>query len=107
MHPLSAHISLACCRCVLINVCVSLGCWRPKSRAYHLWSQREVQRGTLFAADDHNNVYTVMCMDGDAPWAICYLRGFRTLTFKVLVRDFELSWIDNDQMLHLIDICEN
>jgi len=65
------------------------------------------ERGTLFAADDHNNVYTVMCMDGDAPWAICYLRGFRTLTFKVLVRDFELSWIDNDQMLHLIDICEN
>jgi len=58
------------------------------------------ERGTLF-------VYTVMCMDGDAPWAICYLRGFRTLTFKVLVRDFELSWIDNDQMLHLIDICEN
>ena len=65
------------------------------------------ERGTLFAADDHNNVYTVMCMDGDAPWAICYLRGFRTLTFKVLVRDFELSWIDNDQMLHLIDICED
>ena len=67
------------------------------------------ERGTLFAADDHNNVYTVMIMDGDfnAPWAICYLRGFRTLTFKVLVRDFELSWIDNDQMLHLIDICED
>ena len=21
------------------------------------------ERGTLFAADDHNNVYTVMCMD--------------------------------------------
>ena len=45
------------------------------------------ERGTLFAADDHNNIYTVMIMDGDAPWAICHLRGFRTLTFKVLVRD--------------------
>ena len=65
------------------------------------------EKGTLLAADDHNNVYTVMCMDGDAPWAICYLKGFRTLTFKVLVRDFELSWIDNDQMLALIDMCEN
>lgn len=74
-------------------------------------------KGTLLAADDHNNVYTVMSidnnvntimiMDGDGPWAICHLRGFRTLTFKVLVRDFELSWVDNDQMLHLIDICEN
>jgi hypothetical protein len=61
------------------------------------------ERGTLFAEDGHNNLYTVMCMDGDAPWAICYLKGFRTLTFKVLVRDFELYWIDNDQMLHLID----
>jgi len=65
------------------------------------------ESGTLFAVDDHNNIYSVMRMDGDAPWAICYLRGFRTLTFKVLVKDFELSWIDNDQMLHLIDICEN
>jgi len=65
------------------------------------------ERGTLFAVDQHNNVYTVMIMDGDAPWAICYLREFRVLTFQILVREFDLYWIDNDQMLHLIDICEN
>ena len=61
------------------------------------------EKGTLFAVDQHNNVYTVMIMDGDAPWAICHLRGFRTLTFKVLVREFDLYWIDNEQMLHLTD----
>jgi hypothetical protein len=62
------------------------------------------ERGTLFAVDQHNNVYTVM-LDGDAPspWAICHLRGFRSLTFKVLVREFDLYYIDNEQMLHLTD----
>jgi len=64
---------------------------------------RGQEKGTLFAVDGHNNVYTIMLMDGDAPWAICYLRGFRTLTFKVLVRDFDLYWLDNEQVLLLTD----
>jgi hypothetical protein len=66
-----------------------------------------LERGTLFAVDDVNDVYTVMCMDGDAPWAICHLKGFKSLTFDMLVSEYELSWIDHDQMIHLIELCEN
>ncbi len=65
------------------------------------------EKGTLFAVDQHNNLYTVMCMDGDVPWAICNRFRLRTLTFKVLVREFDLYWIDNDQLLHLTDMCGN
>ena len=71
------------------------------------------ERGTLFAVDDVNDVYTVMCMDGDGTkvqffvWAICHLKGFKSLTFDMLVSEYELSWIDHDQMIHLIELCEN
>jgi hypothetical protein len=61
------------------------------------------EEGNLFAVDDKNKVYTVMCMDGDAPWAICYLKEFRPLTFKDLTIDFNLLWFNKAEMFRMID----
>ena len=68
-----------------------------------------VQRaGTLFAVDkDAAVVYTVIRMDGEAPWAICSSNEFRSIPFKKLINENDLYFIDNRQMIYLIETCDN
>ena len=66
------------------------------------------RNGTLFAVNKHASiVYTVMKMDGDAPWAISCHSGFYSITFNKLVNTYDLYFIDDYQMIGLIEICEN
>jgi len=67
----------------------------------------EQQRGILFAVNNCNAVYTVIKMDGEAPWAISSLNEFRSITFKNLVNQYNLYFIDDHQMIDLIEGCEN
>ena len=68
-----------------------------------------VQRaGTLFAVDkDAAVVYTVIRMDGKAPWAISSFNEFHSIPFNKLVREHDLYFIDNHHMIDLIEGCEN
>ena len=63
--------------------------------------------GILFAVDDNEKVYTVIRMDGEAPWAISSFNEFRSIPFNKLVREHDLYFIDNHQMIDLIEGCEN
>lgn len=80
--------------------------------AFWLSSRRN---GTLFAVNEHASiVYTVMKMDGDAPWAkapcpwaISTHSGFYRITFNKLVNEYDLYFIDDHQMIDLIKGCEN
>ena len=63
--------------------------------------------GILFAVDDNEKVYTVIRMDGEAPWAISSFNEFRSIPFNKLVREHDLYFIDNHQMIDLIKGCEN
>ena len=79
-----------------------------------LSSQRN---GTLFAVNKHASiVYTVMKMDEEvahpwerekAPWAISTHSGFYSISFNKLVNTYDLYFIDDYQMIGLIEICEN
>jgi hypothetical protein len=63
--------------------------------------------GILFAVDDNEKVYTVIRMDGEAPWAISSFNEFHSIPFYKLVSQYDLYFIDNRQMIHLIETCEN
>ena len=64
--------------------------------------------GILFAVDKHATVvYTVIRMDREAPWAISSFNEFRSIPFKKLVNENDLYFIDNHQMIDLIEGCEN
>ena len=65
------------------------------------------QRGILFAVNNRNAIYTVIKMDGEAPWAISSLNEFHSITFNNLVNQYGLYFIDDDQMIGLIEGCEN
>ena len=66
------------------------------------------RNGTLFAVNEHASiVYTVIRMDGEAPWAISSFNEFRSIPFNKLVREHDLYFIDNHQMIDLIKGCEN
>jgi hypothetical protein len=67
----------------------------------------EQQRGILFAVNNRNAVYTVIKIDGEAPWAISSLNEFRSITFNNLVNQYGLYFIDDNQMIGLIEVCEN
>lgn len=70
-----------------------------------LSSQRN---GTLFAINKHASiVYTVIKMDGEAPWAISSHSGFYSIEFNKLVNTYDLYFIDDYQMIGLIEVCEN
>ena len=64
--------------------------------------------GILFAVDKGATVvYTVIRMDGEAPWAISSFNEFRSIPFYKLVKEHDLYFIDNHQMIDLIEGCEN
>jgi len=64
--------------------------------------------GILFAVDKHEFVvYTVIRMDGEAPWAICSSNEFRSIPFNKLINENNLYFIDNRQMIYLIETCDN
>ena len=64
--------------------------------------------GTLFAVNKHASiVYTVIKMDGEAPWAISSFNEFHSISFNKLVNENDLYFIDDYQMIGLIEICEN
>jgi hypothetical protein len=66
------------------------------------------RNGTLFAVNKHASiVYTVIKMDGEAPWAISSHSGFYSIAFNKLVNTYDLYFIDDYQMIGLIEICEN
>ena len=70
-----------------------------------LSSQRN---GTLFAINKHASiVYTVIKMDGEVPWAISSHSGFYSIEFNKLVNTYDLYFIDDYQMIGLIEVCEN
>lgn len=69
---------------------------------------RGQRSGTLFAVNKHASiVYTVIKMDGEAPWAISSFNEFHSITFDKLVNENDLYFIDDYQMIGLIETCEN
>ena len=69
---------------------------------------RSRRNGTLFAVEKHASiVYTVIKMDGEAPWAISSHSGFYSIGFNRLVNTYDLYFIDDYQMIDLIEGCEN
>ena len=79
-----------------------------------LSSQRN---GTLFAVNEHASiVYTVIKINEEypeppwakapwakAPWAISTHSGFYRITFNKLVNEYDLYFIDDNQMISLIE----
>tara|TARA_Y100000401_G_C8171375_1_gene149338 strand:+ start:169 stop:459 length:291 start_codon:yes stop_codon:yes gene_type:complete len=64
--------------------------------------------GILFAINKHATVvYTVIKMDGEAPWAVSSFNEFYSISFNKLINENDLYFIDNHQMIHLIETCEN
>ena len=69
---------------------------------------RGQRSGTLFAVNKHSSiVYTVTKMDGEAPWAISSFNEFHSISFNKLINENDLYFIDNYQMIDLIEGCEN
>ena len=66
-------------------------------------------KGILFAVNDDYDpiVYTVIKMDWGPAWAISSFNEFQSMSFKKLVNEYNLYFIDNNQMIHLIETCEN
>ena len=58
--------------------------------------------GMLFAVDDYNVVYSVFKGATKEPWAMSSSDKSFLLTFSKLVNEFDLYFIDNHQMIHLI-----
>ena len=64
--------------------------------------------GILFAVDKHAaTVYSVFKGATKEPWAMSSSDKSFLLTFSKLVNEFDLYFIDNHQMIHLIETCEN
>ena len=64
--------------------------------------------GMLFAVDKHAaTVYSVFKGATKEPWAMSSSDKSFLLTFSKLVNEFDLYFIDNRQMIHLIETCEN
>lgn len=64
--------------------------------------------GMLFAIDKHAEiVYSVFKGATKEPWAMSSSDKSFLLTFSKLVNEFDLYFIDNHQMIHLIETCEN
>jgi len=83
--------------------------------AFWLSSRRN---GTLFAVNEHASiVYTVIKINEEypelpwakapCPWAISTHSGFYRITFNKLVNEYDLYFIDDHQMIDLIEGCEN
>ena len=71
------------------------------------WLRRQ-NAGILFAINKHATViYTVIKMDGEAPWAVSSFNEFYSISFNKLINENDLYFIDNHQMIHLIETCEN
>jgi len=69
---------------------------------------RNQHAGILFAINKHATViYTVIKMDGEAPWAVSSFNEFHSISFNKLINENDLYFIDNHQMIHLIETCEN
>ena len=69
---------------------------------------RSQHAGILFAINKHATViYTVIKMDGEAPWAVSSFHEFHRISFNKLINENDLYSIDNHQIIHLIETCEN
>jgi len=65
--------------------------------------------GTLFAVDklEEDVIYTVIKIRGENDWKLSSLRKTLDIKFFELVNEFDLYYIDDYQMIGLIEICEN